>query len=131
MTARRTVILAAAAIVVILAVSGIYYFMLPPPGGSTTVTIVVTAGPQLAPANFTVTEGQHVTIVFENTDVGGPHEFEIPALGMSTGVMQAGETVSVNFVPNRVGTFMVVQPCSQGGLGPCPPPEGYVTVLSP
>jgi len=132
MTARRVVILAAAAIVVILAVTAIYYFVLPPPGGSTTVTIVVTAGPQLAPANFTVTEGQHVTIVFDNTD-DGPHEFQIGAFSVSTGIMQGGQTVTVKFVPNKVGTFIVDQPCPIV-LGPAFPPcrsiEGYVTVLS-
>jgi len=132
MTARRVVILAAATIAVILVVAGIYYFLLPL-GPSTTVTIVAASGQGrvvFAPANFTVTEGQHVTIVFDNTD-DGPHEFQIPAFGVSTGIVQAGESVSVNFVPNKVGAFIVVQPCPQGGLGPCPPSEGQLTVLSP
>jgi uncharacterized cupredoxin-like copper-binding protein len=133
MTARRVVIVAAAAIVVILAVTGIHYFVLPPPGGSTTVTVVVTAGHQFAPANFTVTEGQHVTIVFDNTD-DGQHEFQIGAFSVSTGIVQGGQTVRVNFVPHKVGMFIVDQPCPIV-LGPAFPPcsgmEGYVTVLPP
>ena len=136
MTARRVVILAAAAaVVVILAVIGTYPSV-GPPGDSTTVTIVATAGSRevsmvVAPANFTVTQGQHVTIVFHNTDEQ-PHEFEIPVLGVGTGVVQGGQTVRVNFVPNEVGTFVALQPCS-AGPAPLPPcgAVGYVTVLSP
>ena len=128
MTARRVVIPVAVTIAVILAVTGVYYYMLPPPGGSATVTIVVTPGPELAPANFTLVEGQHVTIRFENTD-DGPHEFRIGALGVSTGIVNGGQTVGVSFVPNKVGTFTVVQPCPEGPAAlPCGI-EGYVTVL--
>jgi uncharacterized cupredoxin-like copper-binding protein len=151
MTVRRIVILAAAAIVVILAVTGIYYFVLPPPGGSTTVTIVATGsapegslgapeeGLVFAPANFTVREGQRVTLVFVNRG-SAPHELAIPQLGVNTEVVNAGATKSVSFVPSTVGKFIIMQPCGTvaelaglpgcniGGYGNI---EGYVTVLPP
>ncbi|MDG6978987.1 MAG: cupredoxin domain-containing protein [Nitrososphaerota archaeon] len=130
MTATRVVIIAAAAIVVILAVTGVNYFLLWHPRGSATETIVVTAGPRLAPANLTLMEGQHVTIIFDNTD-DGPHEFRIGTFGVSTGIVRGGQTTAVSFIPNKIGTFTIVQPCPQG---PAPTPcgiEGYVTVLPP
>jgi plastocyanin len=136
MTARRVVILAAAAIVLILVVTGTYYFVLPHEP-STAVTIVATGGPQefaFAPANFTVHEGQHVTLVFVNNG-SAPHALEIPQLGAVINSVDAGATASVSFVPNKLGTFLVFQP---PGAGPVPCYAcnfaGYVTVdphLSP
>ena len=152
MTAKRVVILAGAAIVAILAVTGIYYFVLPRPGGLTTVTIVATGSPPegslgapeqglvFAPANFTVREGQRVTLVFVNRG-SAPHELVIPQLGVDTGVVNVGATKSVSFVPSTVGTFFDMQPCGtpaaeSAGLPSCNIEgygniEGYVTVLPP
>jgi uncharacterized cupredoxin-like copper-binding protein len=144
---KRSLILAVV-VVAVLAVSAGYYINSVGQGGSSvTIDMEVTAGtPQnggpdhFLPANFTVTEGQHVTIVFDNTD-DGPHEFEIPALGVSTGIVQGGQTVRVNFVPDKVGTFAYDQPpgaCNYGGLtyaqGGCTGAQetnGTVTVLAP
>jgi hypothetical protein len=113
----RPVILAVV-IVAVLALSAGYYIN--SVGGTctncVTIDMEVTSGtPQngapdhFLPANFTVTEGQHVTIVFDNTD-DGPHEMQIPALGVSTGIVQGGQTARVVFVPNQVGTFAYDQP---------------------
>jgi len=143
------VVLLAVVVVVVLVGSGAYYFT-SVGGGSSNAEVIdmrVTSGtPQngapdaFLPANFTVTEGAHVTLVFDNTD-DGPHEFEIPALGVSTGIVQGGQTVRVNFIPTQVGTFSSDQPpgaCNAGGLsyaqGGCTGAQftnGFVTVVAP
>ena len=114
---KRWIILAVV-IVVLLAVSAGYYINSIGVNAANSVTIdmEVTSGtPQnggpdhFLPANFTVTEGEHVTIVFDNTD-DGPHEFQIPALGVDTGIVQGGQTTRVTFVPDKVGTFAYDQP---------------------
>jgi plastocyanin len=146
----QTAILAAAAIIIVLVVTGAYYFVLPH-GPSTTVTIVATGSPPegslgapeqglvFAPANFTVREGERVTFVFVNHG-SAPHELAISQLGVNTGVVSAGATKSISFVPNTVGTFIIMQPCGTvaelAGLPGCNIAgygniEGYVTVLSP
>jgi hypothetical protein len=133
MTAKRVVILAAAAIVVILVVTGTYYFVLPH-GPSTTVTIIFTGGPQeaslvFAPANFTVKEGQNVSLVVVNRS-SASLQLQIPVLRVLTSVLRPGATTTVSFIPNTVGTFEVMLPC---GTTPetCDAMSGYVTVLSP
>jgi nitrous oxide reductase len=140
MKVSRTVILAVV-IVAILAVSGAYYFtnVL---GGSTTnsvtVNIEVTAGlggansaaDAFSPRNFTVTQGEHVTIVFDNTD-DGAHELAIPQFGVNTGVIQGGSTTRINFVPNQAGTFPYYEP--PGVCGACTGVQetsGNMTVLA-
>src|ERR1700758_3373116 len=101
---RRDVVLAVV-VVVVLAASGGYYFTSVGSGSSadsTTVTIIgstpglygqnATKNPDaFIPNNFTVTQGQHVTLVFENED-DGPHELVIPGYGLSTGIVQGGQT---------------------------------------
>jgi len=150
MTAKRVVILAAVAIVLILAVTGAYHLVLPH-GPSTTVTVVATGsspegslgapeeGLVFAPANFTVREGQRVTLVFVNRG-SAPHELAIPQLSVDTGVVNTGATKNVSFIPSKVGTFIIMQPCGTvaelAGLPGCNIEgygniEGYVTVLSP
>jgi plastocyanin len=139
MTARRVVILSALAIVLILVVTGIYYFVLPPAASATTVTIVATGGQgsvAFAPANFTIKEGQNVTLVFVNRG-SAPHELEIPVLGVTMQPVNPGVTTRVSFVPDKVGTFVVWQPCGttvgpiQGVPSPACNSFGWVTVLSP
>jgi plastocyanin len=128
MAARGAAI--ATVIVVVLVASGSYYFLtLASPQNSTTITITVTNGtPQnggadiFEPRNFTVTEGQQVTIVFVNTD-DGPHELTIPAFNVDTGVVQGGQSTRVIFTPTRAGTFAYSEPqgvCSQNaGAAAC------------
>jgi heme/copper-type cytochrome/quinol oxidase subunit 2 len=65
--------------------------------------------PGFRPQNFTVTEGEHVTIVlYNNGDV--PHQLAIPQFNVTTGIVQAGQTVRVVFVPNKAGTFAYDEP---------------------
>ena len=120
----------AVVIVAIIVVSGAYYFTSVGGGNaanSVTVNIVVTAGllgqnstyDTYAPRNFTVTEGQHVTIVVQNTD-DGPHSLTIPQFNVNTGILQGGQTGRVSFTPNQVGTFEYFEPagvCNSGGIG--------------
>ncbi len=142
----RPVILAIV-IVAVLAVSAGYYINSVSGSCTNCVTIdmEVTSGtPQngapdhFLPANFTVTEGEHVTIVFDNTD-DGPHRMQIPALGVDTGPVQGGQTARVVFTPEQVGTFAYDQP--QGACVDAVNPvnsctgaqetNGNVTVLAP
>ncbi len=121
-------------VVVVLALSGGYYFInvsSASSANSTTVTIIgstpglygenATQNPDaFLPRQFTVQEGQHVTLVFENQD-DGPHQLVIPAFNVNTGIVQGGQTVRVNFVPDKLGTFAFSQPpgaCDAGGLTP-------------
>jgi heme/copper-type cytochrome/quinol oxidase subunit 2 len=128
---KRPVILAVV-VVAILAVSGGYYInsISGTAANSQIVTVIVSAGlfgqnATLNPDaysihNFTVTEGQRVTIVFDNTD-DGPHQLVIPAFGVDSGIVQGGQTIRVNFTPNKVGVFPFFQPngaCNYGGLTP-------------
>jgi Cupredoxin-like domain len=141
-------------VVALLAVSGGYYFLNVNGGSSansTTVTIIgstpglygqnATQNPDaFIPNNFTVTQGQHVTLVFGNED-DGPHELVIPGYGVSTGIVQGGQTVRVNFVANEAGVFPWNQPegaCNYGGIAPqqggCTGNQltnGNMTVLAP
>jgi plastocyanin len=142
----RTIILAVV-IVAILVVSGAYYFTgVIGTGAANSVTINVSvtngnpangAADAFVPNNFTVTEGQHVTIVFQNGD-DGPHELAIPAFNVNTQVVQGGQTQRVTFTPNQVGTFKYYEPpgvCSQGAAGAaCTGKQltnGTMTVLAP
>jgi hypothetical protein len=145
----KTSVILIIVIVLVLAGSAAYYIVSNTGNSSGTVVVnmQVTSGtPQnggpdkFLPANFTVTEGDHVQIVFQNTD-DGPHDFEIPALGVNTGIVEGGQSARVNFVPDKVGTFAYDQPantCCFGGisyaLGCCTGAQetnGDVTVLAP
>lgn len=81
--------------------------------------------PTFSPSNFTITEGEHVAIEFDNTD-SSPHEFEIPTFGLSTGIVSGGQTATMNLVPEKVGTFAYGQPDAHGLIT-----LGNVTVLAP
>jgi hypothetical protein len=150
--AKHVVTLAAVVVIAILALSGAFYFVFMPasfPNGSvssvtsTTVSLSVASGPNpenvpdyFSPQNFTVTEGQRVTLVFDNTD-DTPHELAIPALNVTTGIVQSGQIVRIVFIPNKIGTFGFGQPgamckvVNQGAV--CNPlaVNGNVTVLAP
>jgi len=139
-------ILLVAFVIIVIALSGAYYVVAASrfSENSVTVNIEVTNGtPQngaadvFEPRNFTVTEGQHVTIVFDNTD-DGPHELQIPQLGVSTGIVQGGQTARVEFTANQVGTFEYSEPpgvCAQNaGAAACTGVQetsGNMTVLAP
>jgi cupredoxin-like protein len=133
MKISRPVILAVV-IVVVLAGSGTYYYTNVLGGNCSNCVTVNMLGstPGLYgqnatqhpdafdPLNFTVIQGQHVTLVFDNTD-DGPHELVIPAYNVTTGIVQGGQTVRVNFVADKAGIFPFFQPqgvCNAGGLSP-------------
>jgi len=116
----------AVVVILILVVSGAYYFTNVLGGNtanSVTVNISVSNGtPQngaadaFIPNNFTVKQGQQVTIVFQNLD-DGPHELAIPQFSVNTGIVQGGATQRATFTPNQVGSFPYFEPpgvCSQG-----------------
>jgi Cupredoxin-like domain len=104
-------------VIAVLALSAAYYINSSSGGtGTATINMAVTDGTpqnggpdQILPTNFTVTEGDHYTIVFDNTD-DGPHEEVIPALGFTTGVVNGGVTARFAFTPDKVGTFGYYQP---------------------
>jgi uncharacterized cupredoxin-like copper-binding protein len=145
---KHLVMLAGIAVVAILAVSGALYFSAPARSASssvtwTTVSLSLASGPDsenvfddFSPQNFTVTEGQHITLVFRNTD-DTPHELAIPALNLATGVVPGGQVVRIVFVPDRVGTFGFGQPSGMCDLNVpkgtvCTDlMNGNVTVLAP
>jgi plastocyanin len=143
---KSSVLLAIVIIVVLAASAGYYiYSQSGSPANSETIDMEVTAGtPQnggpdhFLPANFTITEGDHVTIVFDNTD-DGPHEFEIPALSVTTGIVQGGQTQRVTFVPTKTGTFPYDQPAGacvsqvdpNASCTGAQETNGFVTVIPP
>jgi hypothetical protein len=121
-----------------------YYFNTMPGGPENPVKVKIVAtlatqdgpGSVFLPQNFTVTEGQHVSLLFVNQD-DSPHEFAIPALNVITGIVNGGQTAKVDFVPDKVGTFAFGQPSgmctlvNQGAVCNGLAMMGNVTVLAP
>lgn len=119
---------------VVLAASGGYYFTNSSGASSanTSTQTIIGATPGLfgenatqfpdafIPNNFTVAQGTHVVLVFENQD-DGPHELCIPGYNFCTGIVQGGQTQRFDFVANKAGVFPWNQPagvCDVGGLTP-------------
>jgi hypothetical protein len=100
-------------------------------GIATTVSISAIStsqnGPPVVflPQNFTVIEGKTVELVFVNRDTS-PHELTIPALNVTTGIVQASTIVRLLFIPNEVGTFQIGEPNGRGLTV-----LGYATVVAP
>jgi hypothetical protein len=127
----------AIAVVLILAGFGSYYVVQTRAPKSLTETITITipegedASAVLSPQNFTVMEGQHVTLVVDNMD-NTSHTLAIPA-EMETPVILPGQVVSVSFIPNEVGVFPLLQPPLTGPCATysaCNLNQGYVTVVA-
>ncbi len=71
-----------------------------------------------SPNNFTVREGQQVTLAILNTD-DNTHGLVLRAFGVDTGKIPPGHTDRVTFVANQTGTFEFFEPpgyCT-GGYG--------------
>ncbi len=71
-----------------------------------------------SPNNFTVRQGQQVTLAILNTD-DNTHGLVIRAFGVDTGKIPPGHTDRVTFVANQTGTFEFFEPpgyCT-GGYG--------------
>ncbi len=137
----KSSVILAVVIVAVLAVSAGYYINGVSGGNSknsVTVDITATMGTvangapdTFSPRTFTVTEGQHVTIVFLNSD-DDPHELAIPQFSVDTGVVQSGTTARVSFIASQAGTFQFYEP--QGLCGNCTSTQemtGNMTVLPP
>jgi plastocyanin len=132
---KRPRVLVLTVIVAILLVTASYYYLVSAQSNSVTVTIAANDGPQgdgvgFVPTNFTVKEGQSVTIVFVNHG-SRPHQLFIPVFHVSMGIVVGGATTRVSFTPNMVGTFSFGEPPGTGldpdrGNGMV----GNVTVLS-
>jgi len=56
------------------------------------------------PASITVSKGDSVKIIFKNVGTAG-HNFVIGDLGVSTRVISAGSTETVEFTADKSGTF--------------------------
>jgi plastocyanin len=71
-----------------------------------------------SPSNFTVREGQTVTLAVLNTD-DNTHGLVIRAFGVDTGKIDPGQTDRVTFLANQTGTFQFFEPAGYctGGLG--------------
>jgi len=115
-----------AVIIVALVVSGGYYLYTASNKCSNCVTVNITivggdtanSTDTYSPDNFTVTEGQHVTLVVLNTD-DNTHGLKIDQFGVDTGIIQSGASEREQFVPNQAGTFTYYEPpgyCT-GGVG--------------
>ena len=61
------------------------------------------------PNNFTVREGQKVTLAILNTD-DNTHGLVMKAFGVDTGKIPPGQTYRVTFVANQTGTFEFSEP---------------------
>jgi len=124
----KTKSLALIAIIVVAVVAVGYYFE---PRSATnsqlpavTVDITIVGGvgtgttDTYAPNNFTVREGQQVTLAVLNTD-DNTHGLVIDQFKVDTRIIHAGATQRVTFVANQTGTFMYYEPPSycQGGVG--------------
>jgi len=73
------------------------------------------------PANFTVRQGQIVTLAVFNTD-DNTHGLAIPAFNVDTGIIKHGITARVTFTANEVGTFPLNEPagyCTGGNGNVC------------
>jgi uncharacterized cupredoxin-like copper-binding protein len=136
MVSRRVIL--AVFVVAVLAVSAAYYISSVSGGSKNSVTVVIQvtsgtaqngAADAFSPRNFTVVEGQHVTLVFENDD-DDTHELVIPHFGVDTNIVQGGSSTRVVFVPNETGVFEYFEP--PGVCGSCTGAQetsGNMTVL--
>jgi len=73
------------------------------------------------PANFTVKEGQSVTLVIYNSD-DNTHGLAIPAFNVDTGIIKGAHTGRVTFAPDKIGTFPFNEPpgyCTGGNGNVC------------
>ena len=116
------------AVVLVAAVAGGFYLSQAANSantpGSTTIDIQILGGvgkgtvDTYSPDNFTVRQGEDVTLAVLNTD-DNTHGLVITAFGVNTGIILPGDTARVSFVANQTGTFTYFEPpgyCT-GGVG--------------
>jgi heme/copper-type cytochrome/quinol oxidase subunit 2 len=136
-----------AVIVVAVVGGGVYYTHTmgspkTPSSKSQTVDLTIVGGigvgteDTYVPDNFTVTEGNNVTLVIENTD-DNTHGLGITQFGVNSGIILPGDTVRVSFIANETGIFKYQEPagdCKGGYGGVCNSVQhmwGYITVAAP
>ncbi|HUI00099.1 MAG TPA: cupredoxin domain-containing protein [Nitrososphaerales archaeon] len=108
--------------------SSLFYsqsFLAPPASGNSVkidVQIIGGVGPGTTdtydPDNFTVTQGDNVTLSVLNTD-DNTHGLVITQFHVDTGIIPSGNTVIVSFIADKTGTFEFYEPpgyCT-GGVG--------------
>ena len=134
-----------AVILIVVVASGIYYaetFDSKSSSNSQTVNMQIVGGVGVGtvdtyvPDNFTIKEGQNVTLVVQNTD-DNTHGLVITQFGVNPGVILPGHTDRISFVANQTGTFKFYEPpgyCKGGFGGVCNSVQhmwGYMTVSPP
>ncbi len=76
----------------------------PAPAAPREVTFDVKGGSFFyEPNTMQVKKGDHVTIRYSN--IGGMHDINIEEFGVKSSVIRTGESTSVDFVANKVGSF--------------------------
>jgi heme/copper-type cytochrome/quinol oxidase subunit 2 len=129
MVARKTLLVVGIILTIYLASLSYYvYFYEGQTAAANSVDIYISivggktsnASAMYSPDNFIVVEGKHVTLVVSNGDTVS-HVLAIPQFNVTTGEIQAGDTVQVAFSPDQTGTFEFEEPpggCgSDGGAG--------------
>jgi len=92
--------------------------------GPATVNITIFGGvgagttDRYSPDNFTVRQGQRVTLAILNTD-DNTHGLVIDKFRVDSGIINGGKTVRVTFVANQTGTWKYYEPPGycKGGFG--------------
>jgi heme/copper-type cytochrome/quinol oxidase subunit 2 len=101
---------------------------------SSPTTTVMTMMDIYSPDNFTVTEGQNVTLVILNMG-NSTHGLVITQFGVNSGIIPPHGVVRVWFIANQVGVFKFYEPegyCKGGiGCGDVQNMFGYMTVKHP
>jgi len=120
----RSLLLIIVIVVAVVAAGEYYSSTYSSSGNSTTVNIQILGGVGpgtvdiYSPDNFSVTEGQHVTLAILNTD-DNTHGLALKTFGIDTGIILPGDTARVSFVANQTGVFEFLEPpgyCT-GGVG--------------
>jgi heme/copper-type cytochrome/quinol oxidase subunit 2 len=133
-------------IVALLAAGGAYYVysagssQVPGASNSLEVNIRIVGGPNgnlthdtYSPENFSVKEGQNVTLVILNTG-NETHALVITQFGVNSGTIPPYGTVKVWFIANQIGVFKFYEPvgyCEGENQSVCDSAQhmsGYMTV---
>lgn len=70
------------------------------------------------PGNFTVSLGEHITLLVENTD-NITHGLAIPSFNVDTGEIKPNGTATVSFVATPAGNYTYDEPKADCGGGNC------------
>lgn len=70
------------------------------------------------PANFSVTLGQHIEMIVQNTD-NKTHGLAIPSFSLDTGQIPPNGTATLTFNANALGNFTYYEPKADCGGGNC------------